>query len=348
MFSKLINTTRAPQNVRRFTKSNAASLAGSSNNTSFFSDMRGHGFLPRLKPMAQLPSEFNALEEILQKMTFYQPDGSATGLLAKNELRTTVQKDFPDLMAAINKVDVNDDRLNAALFRDFSFLSSAYLLEPCHLQYLNDKSYGLGSDYLPENLAVPMKALADRISYGQPLLEYHYGYSLNNWKLLNDSNPETLEYDPQAVLPVSKDTSIQDHIGAIRLFNGCKDESGFILVHVAIITQSHRQIQAYDTMYDGARMLNREMTNRGMRASLKALQDMYSIMSSMWNESSPKSYLNFRTFIMGITGNDDIFPGGVLYKGVSEERLTFRGESGAQDSTLPCVDSAFGLDYPRN
>jgi hypothetical protein len=38
----------------------------------------------------------------------------------------------------------------------------------------------------------------------------------------------------------------------------------------------------------------------------------------MWSESSPKNYLNFRTFIMGITGNDDIFPGGVLYKGVSD------------------------------
>lgn len=30
-------------------------------------------------------------------------------------------------------------------------------------------------------------------------------------------------------------------------------------------------------------------------------------MSKMWHESSPKGYLNFRTFIMGIMGNEDIF-----------------------------------------
>ena len=74
---------------------------------------------------------------------------------------------------------------------------------------------------------------------------------------------------------------------------------------------------------------------------------MHNTFSEMWNESSPKNYLNFRTYIMGITGNDDIFPGGVLYKGVSDKKLSFRGETGAQDSTIPAVDSAFGLDYPR-
>jgi len=32
---------------------------------------------------------------------------------------------------------------------------------------------------------------------------------------------------------------------------------------------------------------------------------------------------------MGIKGNDDIFPGGVLYKGVSDVKLSYRGETGA-------------------
>lgn len=119
-------------------------------------------------------------------------------------------------------------------------------------------------------------------------------------------------------------------------------------VHVAIITQSNRQIQAYDTMFEGARAGNRQMANAGMRAHLQCFQDMFNIMSTMWHESNPKNYLNYRTFIMGVKGNDDIFPGGVLYKGVSDERMAFRGESGAQDSCIPCVDSAFGMDYPRN
>lgn len=54
-------------------------------------------------------------------------------------------------------------------------------------------------------------------------------------------------------------------------------------------------------------------------------------MARMWNESKPKNYLKYRTFIMGIQGNDDIFPGGgVEYEGVSDgKRLAFRGETGA-------------------
>jgi len=58
---------------------------------------------------------------------------------------------------------------------------------------------------------------------------------------------------------------------------------------------------------------------------------MFDIMARMWNESKPKNYLKYRTFIMGIQGNDDIFPGGgVEYEGVSDgKRLAFRGETGA-------------------
>jgi indoleamine 2,3-dioxygenase len=101
-------------------------------------------------------------------------------------------------------------------------------------------------------------------------------------------------------------------------------------------------------MFEGAAKGDRAMVNEGMNEHLKCLKDMYDIMSTMWHETNPKNYLNYRTFIMGIQGNDDIFPGGVLYKGVSEKRLAFRGETGAQDSIIPSVDNAFGLDYPRN
>lgn len=90
------------------------------------------------------------------------------------------------------------------------------------------------------------------------------------------------------------------------------------------------------------------MMNKGMRDHLKCMDDMYNLMSTMWNESNPKNYLDFRTFIMGVQGNDEIFPGGVLYKGVSDQKLAYRGESGAQDSIIPSLDNAFGIEYPRN
>lgn len=53
----------------------------------------------------------------------------------------------------------------------------------------------------------------------------------------------------------------------------------------------------------------------------------------MWKKSRPGDYNSFRTFIFGIT-KQSMFPHGVIYEGVSEEPLSFRGESGANDSMV--------------
>jgi indoleamine 2,3-dioxygenase len=56
-------------------------------------------------------------------------DGSP-GLLASGTLGESVDKELPNLTAAINKHATNLPLMNA-LYRDYSFLASAYLLEPC-------------------------------------------------------------------------------------------------------------------------------------------------------------------------------------------------------------------------
>lgn len=55
--------------------------------------------------------------------------------------------------------------------------------------------------------------------------------------------------------------------------------------------------------------------------------------AAMWKKSKPNGYTSFRTFIFGIT-SQSMFPNGVIYEGVSEEPLSFRGESGANDSMV--------------
>lgn len=55
--------------------------------------------------------------------------------------------------------------------------------------------------------------------------------------------------------------------------------------------------------------------------------------TAMWNKSRPRDYTSFRTFIFGIK-SQTMFPNGVIYEGVSEEPLSFRGESGANDSMV--------------
>ena len=55
--------------------------------------------------------------------------------------------------------------------------------------------------------------------------------------------------------------------------------------------------------------------------------------TGMWKHSRASDYNNFRTFIFGIT-KQSMFPNGVVYEGVSDEPMYFRGESGANDSMV--------------
>lgn len=87
------------------------------------------GFLPRMEPLTSLPEDFQALENLLQRMPIKMASGSP-GLLADGMLGETVDIDFPDLTEVIKKYR-NDKVLMTALYRDYSFLASAYLLEPC-------------------------------------------------------------------------------------------------------------------------------------------------------------------------------------------------------------------------
>lgn len=69
-------------------------------------------------------------------------------------------------------------------------------------------------------------------------------------------------------------------------------------------------------------------------------------MLAMWKRSKPNGYTSFRTFIFGIT-SQSMFPNGVIYEGVSEEPLSFRGESGANDSMIPMCDNLLQVQMPE-
>lgn len=86
------------------------------------------GFLPRSEPLVQLPPDFDALESLLSRMPIKTVSG-APGLLADCMLGEAVAN-FPDLTPTIGKYQ-HDLPLMTALYRDYSFLASAYLLEPC-------------------------------------------------------------------------------------------------------------------------------------------------------------------------------------------------------------------------
>jgi indoleamine 2,3-dioxygenase len=115
------------------------------------------GFLPRMDPIVTLPSEFDPLESILQRMPVKTLSGEP-GLLAQGKLGDTVGE-LPDLTDCIDKYQHNLPLMNA-LYRDYSFLASAYLLEPCHERFVKGEEYGLARDVLPANIARPIAKCA--------------------------------------------------------------------------------------------------------------------------------------------------------------------------------------------
>ena len=117
------------------------------------------GFLPRAEPIIKLPAEFDILESILTRMPIKKLDGSP-GLLAEFKLGETVLNELPDLTSAINKYKDNLPLMNA-LYRDYSFLASAYLLEPCHERFLRGEPYGLGRQTLPSIISLPISRCAE-------------------------------------------------------------------------------------------------------------------------------------------------------------------------------------------
>ncbi len=90
--------------------------------------------------------------------------------MAQNKLGEAVDLDFPDLSDEIDKYRDNQVVLSA-LYRDYSFLASAYLLEPCHHEFARTgNSYGLGRDVLPAQIAKPIAKVAQLTGF-KPFME---------------------------------------------------------------------------------------------------------------------------------------------------------------------------------
>lgn len=147
-----LSETSAPFNVLDDTRPDDGSMPA-------FMVSTTRGFLPRMDPIVTLPKEFDALESILQRMPVKTLSGES-GLLAESKLGDVVLAELPNLTSAMDNYKDNLPLMNA-LYRDYSFLASAYLLEPCHERFVRGESYGLGRQVLPAQIAHPIARCAE-------------------------------------------------------------------------------------------------------------------------------------------------------------------------------------------
>ena len=164
---------------------------------------------------------------------------------------------------------------------------------------------------LPRNLALPLSHAA-RLLRRPPILSYD-GYALYNWKRFDKTGPLAL-----------------GNIDTIQNFVHLYDEHWFILVHVAIEAIAARILAA---MAKSARWMREgpaERVNDELRAIASALEEQVVVLRRLPEKMDPALY--HRTFRQYIR-----FFENVVYEGVSEAPMNFRGETGAQSSIMPCL-----------
>ena len=292
----------------------------------FFEVNHKNGFLPKNSPLAVLPKKYTELQVLIDEMPIKKDDGK-DGLLSR---RGGIEEAVSNLSNLKHLVSEEEDVfLIQALFRAYSFLTSAYLLAPAHFNFIETKKYGKAHTVLPSQIAEPFVIVSEKLDV-YPFIDYHYSYSLGNYIKIDKSKGYEWE-----------------NLAMAAKFSGMDDERGFIMLHVDINQNSPELI---GSILDYLKADEEKSVNLSLSKCLSAMKKINERRQVMWQASRWKHYNDFRVFIMGIKGNDEIFGDGVIYEGVSDKPVQYRGQTGAQDNIIPTADIFTGVIgyYPTN
>ncbi len=292
----------------------------------FFEVNHLNGFLPKKSPLAVLPERYSELQVLIDEMPIKKGNGQDGLLAIEGAIEDAVKKlkNYKDLVK-----NEDDIFINQALFRAYAFLASAYLLAPSHFSFQKTKKYGKAHRVLPAQISEPFVLVSKKLDV-YPFLDYHYAYSLGNYVKIDDSKGYEWE-----------------NLAMAAKFSGMDDERGFIMLHVDINQYSP---QLVGSILDFINAKDNHGVNQSLNNCLSSMKNINERRQIMWEASRWKHYNDFRVFIMGIKGNDEIFGDGVIYEGVSEEPVQYRGQTGAQDNIIPTADIFTGVInyYPSN
>jgi indoleamine 2,3-dioxygenase len=292
----------------------------------FFEVNHLNGFLPKKSPLAVLPDRYSELQVLIDEMPIKKANGQGGLLSTEGAIEDAVKKlkNYKDLVK-----NEDDIFINQALFRAYAFLTSAYLLAPSHFSFQKTKKYGKAHRILPSQLSEPFVLVSEKLDV-YPFIDYHYAYSLGNYVKIDNSKGYEWE-----------------NLAMAAKFSGMDDERGFIMLHVDINQHSP---QLVGSILDFIKSKDNSGVNQSLNNCLSSMKSINERRQIMWQASRWKHYNDFRVFIMGIKGNDEIFGDGVIYEGISEEPVQYRGQTGAQDNIIPTADIFTGVIdyYPSN
>jgi indoleamine 2,3-dioxygenase len=198
-----------------------------------------------------------------------------------------------------------DDPLPLAILRLYyirlGFLASAYVNqvgeEPATI--------------LPRNIAAPLCEVCTRLRR-PPILSYD-GYVLANWKRFDSAGPIAL-----------------GNIDTLQNFVPLYDEHWFILVHVEIEARAASLLGAIDQVERGLPRGDGAEIQAALAEIARTVWGQVEVLRRIPEKMDPALYYKtFRPYIR--------FFEGVVYEGVDEAPMHFRGETGAQSSVVPTL-----------
>ena len=294
----------------------------------FFNVNGKNGFLPEQPPLEKLPLKYSNLQKLLDKMPVKLNDKSGY-LDIPGKIKKVVET-LPNYLEDVSKE--SDIRIIQALFRGYSFLASAFTLEPSFQHFRNTGKYGKANNILPPQIAQPFVAVSNKLDV-YPWLDYHYAYSLGNYKKIDKKKDHTWSNLEMCVR-----------------FSGQPDERGFIMLHVDINQHSPSLVGSVINTLQSLKKNDKSKALEHLRENYYTMKLMNKRRREMWKASRWNHYNDFRVFIMGVKGNEDLFGKGVTYQGVWKNPKQFRGQTGAQDDIIPMQDIFSGVikHYPKN
>jgi indoleamine 2,3-dioxygenase len=111
-------------------------------------------------------------------------------------------------------------------------------------------------------------------------------HRLYNWKRVNPAGPVSF-----------------DNMELVRSFSGEQSETGFILVHVAMVAHTNHLVKNCLDILEHTRNKDRQAFNAALQGYQQAMRRINREMDSMWLKSKPEDYEKFRskcgvTFLM--------------------------------------------------
>lgn len=183
--------------------------------------------------------------------------------------------------------------------------------------------------HLPARIALPWYEVSQRLER-PPVLSYA-SYALHNWRRLEKDRPVEL-----------------GNIALLQNFLGGIDEEWFILIHVDIEAKAVPAIAAMPQALVAIKESDLDSLTHSLVTIEESLTSILQSLERMPEHCAPFTYYNrVRPFIHGWTNNPSL-PNGLVYEEVLDYQAKgqfFRGETGAQSSIIPALDTLLGVEH---